>query len=241
MFDLGPDVLRLIVVQMIILILSIAVHEFGHAWVADRLGDGLPRQEGRVTLNPIAHIDPIGTLALPAFGLLATGGLSIGFGWGRPVRVNPVAFSRRFRMKTSHMMVAAAGPAMNILFAIVLSFVLLILLETRVLEPTGSLLGAMFHRRDAPTAHDFIVANLGFAVLMNFVLAFFNLIPAPPLDGGAVLEGVLPERLRPAYQEYAQYGIFVLIAVMLIPTLRQIFVWPATKLFLGLTGLLGLS
>src|SRR5262249_48287029 len=104
---------QLIVVTMVTLILSIAVHEFGHAFVADRLGDNLPRSQGRVTLNPLAHADPIGTLALPILMLITTG--SIGFGWGRPVQVQPHHFTRRLSMRVGHLLVAAAGPFMNIL------------------------------------------------------------------------------------------------------------------------------
>jgi len=114
---------RNVIVSMIALILSIAVHEFGHAFVADRLGDKLPRSQGRVTLNPIAHMSLLGTVALPLIGLVL-GGFVIG--WGKPVMVQPVSFSRRFRMKTGHLMVAAAGPIMNLLFGMVISIILLV-------------------------------------------------------------------------------------------------------------------
>jgi Zn-dependent protease len=226
--DLSPEVMQGIITKMIILILSIAVHEFGHAIVADWLGDRLPRQQGRVTLNPIAHADPIGTLALPVFGLLLTGGASIGFGWGKPVMVNPVSFDRRFRMRTAHMLVAAAGPAMNILFAIVISLVLWVLMKTSVL--TGSSDGQIR-----------LMVAIHSAILMNFVLAFFNLIPSPPLDGGTVIQGLLPDRLLPAYREFAQYGIFILAALIMIPRLSNVFFWPAAKLYtLWAHGVLGI-
>src|SRR5512140_3800237 len=110
---LGPEEIKHAVVYMIALVLSIAVHEFGHAFVADRLGDRTPRYQGRVTLNPLAHADPIGTFLFPILGMLFSGGVL--FGWGKPVIVNPVAFTRRFRMKIGHLMVAAAGPVMNVL------------------------------------------------------------------------------------------------------------------------------
>src|SRR5262245_28330733 len=110
--SLTPEQLQDGVVMMITLILSIAVHEFGHAFVADRLGDRLPRSQGRVTLNPMAHADPIGTIALPALGFLFSGGTALGFGWGRPVQVNPPAFTRRFTMRTGDVLVSAAGPGM---------------------------------------------------------------------------------------------------------------------------------
>jgi Zn-dependent protease len=223
--DLSPEHLRDAVVTLITLILSICVHEFGHAFVADRLGDRLPRQQGRVTLNPLVHADPIGTIALPAICLLMGG--MVGFGWGRPVQVNPPSFTRRFSMRTGHMMVAAAGPAMNVLFGITISLVTLILYRTGVIS------------WDSP-----IYLPLLQAIIMNFVLAFFNLIPCPPLDGGAVIAGLLPRRLLASYESVAQYGMFILIAFFLIPQLRVIYVWPAMKVamfwggtVLGLPGL----
>jgi Zn-dependent protease len=219
--DLSPENLRLVVVGLITLILSITVHEFGHAIVADRLGDRLPRMEGRVTLNPIAHADPIGTLALPIMFMLFTGG--IGFGWGRPVRVQPAAFTRRFSMRTGHMLVAAAGPAMNILFGVLISLVWAILNWSGV------------------TLNGFLQVGLHNAIFLNFILAFFNLIPAPPLDGGTVLAGLLPDRLQRDYEEYAKYGIFVVMAFFIIRPLSIVFVWPATKLYhLWAVSVLGL-
>ena len=222
--DLSPEQIRWIIQTLIILILSICVHEFGHAFVADRLGDRLPRSQGRVTLNPLAHADPIGTLAFPLVGLVWTGGASIGFGWGRPVQVNPTSFSRRFSMRTGHLFVAAAGPAMNILFGILIAVIHVALLKGGVIDPASPLNKA-----------------LAYAVLLNFVLAFFNLIPAPPLDGGAVLEGLLPQKWLPKYQEYAVYGPFVLMAVIFIPELQMVFVRPATFLVQHLSDLLGLN
>jgi Zn-dependent protease len=221
--DLSPEVLQNIVAKMIILILSICVHEFGHAFVADRLGDRLPRTQGRVTLNPLVHADPIGTLALPAIGLLATGGMSTGFGWGRPVQISPGSLSRRFSMRTGHMMVAAAGPLMNLLFGTFIAVVWFILVMAGVdMSPR---LTEMIHT----------------AVLLNYILMFFNLLPAPPLDGGAVIAGLLP---RPALRIYedkiAPYGIFIVAAFILIPTLAQVFIVPAQWLHRSVVQLLAL-
>jgi Zn-dependent protease len=219
--DLTPETLRMIVVGLITLILSITVHEFGHAIVADKLGDRLPRYEGRVTLNPIAHADPIGTLALPLLLGLTSGGM-IGFGWGRPVRVNPGAFSRRFSMRTGHMMVAAAGPAMNLLFGLVISMVLFTLVKTGTLSPLDQ------------TQRDIMVA-INYAVLLNFILLFFNMVPMAPLDGGTVLLGFLPYRAARAYENVARYGWAIVLAVAFTP-LRIVFVWPAKQLYLFWVG-----
>src|SRR6188768_2853719 len=119
---LTPDRIRVVVEGMVILILSITVHEFGHAFVADRLGDRLPESQGRVTLNPAAHADPIGTLLIPGLALLFYGGIM--FGWGRPVQTQPSSYTRKLSMRTGHLLVAAAGPTMNILFAVVISLIL---------------------------------------------------------------------------------------------------------------------
>ncbi|HTE54100.1 MAG TPA: site-2 protease family protein [Kofleriaceae bacterium] len=220
--NLTGDQIQTIVQVLIILILSICVHEFGHAIVADKLGDPLPRSQGRTTLNPMAHADPIGTLLFPLIALVATGGHSLGFGWGKPVQVSPNHFTRRLSMRTGHMLVAAAGPTMNILFGVFISLVHLTLLRTGVLELSSPL-----------------TVPLLMAVQINFVLAFFNLIPAPPLDGGTVLEGLLPGRYLPTWHKIAVYGPFVLMAVIFIPQVRNVFLAPATWLFEWWIGLIG--
>ncbi len=207
--DFSPETMRWAAQAMIILVLSIGVHEFGHAYVADWLGDGLPRSQGRVTLNPLAHADPIGTLVFPLIGLLYVG--APGFGWGKPVMVQPVKFSRRFPMRVGHMFVAFAGPAMNLMLGTVVAILHVTLLATGVV----SLEDAQLNKA------------LMYAVHLNFILFFFNLIPAPPLDGGAVTEGILPSKWLPSFRAYSVYGPFVLMAVIMIPQLRAIFVWPA--------------
>jgi Zn-dependent protease len=221
--DLSSDDIRNIVQILIILILSICVHEFGHAIVADKLGDPLPRSQGRTTLNPLAHADPIGTLLFPLIGLVATQGTSPGFGWGRPVEVSPRHFTRRMSMRTGHMLVAAAGPIMNVLFGIFISLVLLLLLSVGALDMASPLF-----------------RPLCMAVLINFVLAFFNLIPAPPLDGGTVLEGLLPARHLPTWHKISVYGPFLLMAVIFIPQVRNVFLGPAGWLYQSWMSLLGI-
>jgi len=223
--DLSPENMRWAVQAMGVLLLSICVHEFGHAYLATRLGDDLPRRQGRVTLNPLAHADPIGTLLFPLLGLLYAG--APGFGWGKPVQVNPVSFNRRFEMRHGHMFVAFAGPFMNVAFGSLIAIVHVALLKFGVIT------------------FENVAANrlLSYAVFLNMILFFFNLVPAPPLDGGAVLEGLLPRRHLPKYHAYEPYGPFVLLAIIAIPGLSRIFTIPADAvtghLYNGLHALFG--
>lgn len=217
--SLGPDEIRHVFIGLITFILSVAVHEFGHAFVADRLGDPLPRSQGRVTLNPIAHIDPVGTLLLPILGGL----FGSGFAWGKPVMVQPHAMTRKLRMRTAHLLVALAGPVMNVLFAGVITVVLVILYRAGAVAPGTELYQA-----------------ISIAILRNFGLAVFNLIPAPPLDGSAILAGLLPESLQAPYRRLEPYGPFVLFAFVLIPQLAPVVVVPARFMWFWTCNLAGI-
>jgi Zn-dependent protease len=188
----SPQNIQTALIGLIALILSIAVHEFGHAVVADRLGDPLPRAQGRVTLNPIAHIDPWGTLLFPLISAFT--GVPL-LGWGRPVQISLSArhMTRRLSRKTSHMLIAAAGPTMNVLFAVVLSLLFLGLMRA---------------------GHLGLAERVLTVVVMNIGLAFFNLIPCPPLDGGAILAGILPDD-SPVVAFLDRYGMFLFFALLL--------------------------
>jgi Zn-dependent protease len=195
-------------IYLIGLILSICVHEFGHAWVADKLGDPLPRAQGRVTLNPIAHIDPIGTLLFPLIGFfMASGGM---IGWGKPVRVSlsPRSITRKVSIKTAHLLIAIAGPVMNVLFALVLSGVFFAL--------------AKF----ASGASQRLVQPVAAMIVLNILLACFNLIPCPPLDGGAVLRGILPRNLEYISDQLEKFG-FMLFFLLLVTGALRVLLAPA--------------
>lgn len=217
MFDFSLQHVREGVVLLVSLILSIAVHEFGHAFSADRLGDRLPRSQGRVTLNPFVHADPIGTLAFPLIGHFVFGGML--FGWGRPVMVNPVAFNRRLRMKTAHAIVAFAGPLMNVLLAVLVTLLLTVLWATGIVTPESEL-----------------SRGIVMVIQLNWVLFFFNLIPTPPLDGGAVLAWMLPDRHERVMDTLQQYGFVILLLLLVSGVLGPYFRFtalPMTELFLG--------
>jgi Zn-dependent protease len=208
--DLSPENMRWAVQAMGVLLLSICVHEFGHALLADKLGDDTPRRQGRLTLNPIAHADLIGTLIFPLIGLLYAG--APGFGWGKPVQTVPNRYSRKYEMRVGHMFVALAGPFMNLLFGTFLAILHVVLLTTDVLPGDLSRGGdKLFH----------------YAVGLNYLLFFFNLIPAPPLDGGAVVEGLLPRKHLAAWAKVSVYGPFALMAFIMIPQMSRIFTVPA--------------
>ena len=219
--DQNIDV-RQILISLFVLLVSVAVHEFGHAIMAYKLGDDTPKRQGRVTLNPLAHADPIGTFLLPLVGGMYGGG---GFGWGKPVQWNPSRIRRGIPMARANILVSFAGPAMNLILAVVVALVLMILKS-----------------RDVISAD--VVKLLHFVVVTNFVLFFFNLLPVPPLDGGHIAQAFMPYRHRETFESYARYGPFVLLALIMIPQLRNVFLWPAMwctqHLYSGLASIVGI-
>lgn len=223
--NLSPEDIRQVVIYVFVLLVSVAFHEFGHAIMADRLGDDTPRRQGRVTLNPIAHADPIGTLLLPVIGGIyaAAGGSVGGFGWGKPVQWQPARINRKWRMSTAKILVAIAGPSMNVLLAVVIAGVHTILIMQDVITIYGAVSQILF-----------------FAVGTNFILFFFNLVPAPPLDGGHVAEGFMPYKHRSKFEQYARFGPFIVLAIVMISPLAKIFIIPASFCARQLYGLMGL-
>ncbi|MBS1123956.1 MAG: peptidase [Deltaproteobacteria bacterium] len=231
--DISTDTIRWIFVDLFILLISIALHEFGHAYMADRLGDDTPRRQGRVTLNPLAHADPIGTFLLPLIGNLhaAAGGHGGGFGWGKPVQWNPSRIRRGIRMSTANILVSFAGPFMNLALATVLALV------HTILRAAGVVDGAALTVLD-PDAIFYV------AVTTNFVLFFFNLLPVPPLDGGHITRAFMPYRHRETFDNVAKYGPFIVMGVAFIPPINKVFLvpagWCAEHLYKGLGSLFGL-
>jgi Zn-dependent protease len=184
-----------IVIQFIVLLFSLTVHETAHAWTADRLGDPTARMLGRVSLNPVVHADPVGTVLFPLIAMISRFPL---IGWAKPV---PVDMRRLKQPRRDYMLVAAAGPASNLLMAIAAALVLALmpispleLDEINITVPVATLLSV--------------------AVRLNVLLAIFNMLPIPPLDGGNVLAGLLPRSLAVVFDQLRPYGFLLLYALM---------------------------
>jgi Zn-dependent protease len=213
--SLGRGDLGVAVIYVILLILSVAVHEFGHAWVADRLGDPLPRSQGRVTLNPTRHADLLGTIIFP---LLTFPGV---LGWGKPVEWtgNPRYLTRRFSLRTIKLLVSIAGPAMNLLTALVVSGVYLIV--------------KYFFPSMEGFAEQILLRGL---ITMNLGLMFFNLLPIPPLDGRSFLY-FLPESLAVLRETLMKYGPYIFLVLLVTGAPLGVIMSPfyrAISMYIGL-------
>lgn len=209
---------------MVPMVFSLALHEWGHAASAVALGDPTPRDQGRLTLNPAAHIDPIGTLFLP-IALIVMGAPV--FGWAKPVMVNPIRFSRRIEMRTGMMLTAAAGPAMNLLLAAAAALVL----------AWGQAQGW------SPDAKTLYLARAFLGV--NVMLCLFNLLPVPPLDGSRVLGGLLPSGVRAGYLQLERFAPAFIGLLLVTPLSGVLIRTPADTLirwlYSGAAFLVGLG
>ena len=207
-----------IFISFIVLLFSLTVHEMAHAWTADRLGDPTARLLGRVSLNPLVHADPVGTVLFPLIAMITGAPL---IGWAKPVPVN-VRQLRHHRR--DYVLVAAAGPASNLLMAVTAGCLLAVLpISPQTLDEANV---------SAPLA-----TFLSQAMRLNVLLAVFNMIPIPPLDGGNVLAGLLPNHLAGIFNQIRPYGFILLYAliltggfdVLVVPPYRFILSWLPTQ------------
>jgi Zn-dependent protease len=190
-----------ILIQFTLLVVSLSVHEAAHAWSADKLGDPTGRLQGRLSLNPAVHVDPIGTILLPLVAMISMLPL---IGYAKPVPVSPQNLRAHWRQK--FMLIAAAGPASNLLMAVGGAAVLWIVSGGPPLQATQGLAGQIL-----------------FAfVQLNIALAVFNMLPIPPLDGGNVLAGLVPAPIAHALDRVRPYSILILYALMFMGVLSSV-------------------
>lgn len=200
-FDLA-GALQTLSVAAIPVLFAITIHEVAHGWVARRCGDATALMAGRLTLNPIKHIDPIGTVAVPLFMLLMPGNFL--FGWAKPV---PVAFGNLNKPRRDMVLVAAAGPGVNLVMA------------------TGwTLLAAVINGMpiEVGSAGEWVLRNCGWGIQINVILAVLNMLPIPPLDGGRVLTGLLPPRQSAVMDQIEPYGLIIVVVLLVTGVLWRI-------------------
>ncbi len=192
------------------LLFAMVLHEYAHGWMAEKCGDSTAKLQGRLTINPLAHIDPFGTVILPLICLMLPGSFLLG--WAKPVPINP---GNMHQPRRDMALTAAAGPGMNLLLAVASALLLALILtidpslsirNTGDAETTSNLFGTMFLRPIAVMAL--------YSVMINVFLALFNLLPIPPLDGGRILTAVLPPQPAMALARLEPYGMLILVGLI---------------------------
>ena len=208
-----PQILHTISYMALPLLFAMVLHEYAHGWVANRCGDPTAKLQGRLTMNPLAHIDPFGTVILPLLCLLMPGGFLLG--WAKPVPIDPRLMHRPRRDMA---LVAAAGPAMNLVLAIGSALLFAILLS---IDPTiGSNSSKSEEILPPDTWHQMFLQPIAvmsyYSVLINVLLMLFNLLPLPPLDGGRILTSLLPDTAAMALRRVEPYGMFILMGLIIL-------------------------
>lgn len=200
---MGQSDVLYILIELVVLFFSLSLHESAHAWVADRCGDPTGRILGRVTLNPLPHLDLLGTIIFPVLGFLF-GGLV--FGWAKPVPVNTANLRNPRR---DNILISAAGPLSNLLAGAVC------LVGIRLLRSPGVM-------ESLPAVSEPLAAVFHFGLFLNVILAVFNLMPIPPLDGGWVLQGLMPRRFSPLFEAIRPFGFLLLVGLLYTGVFRSV-------------------
>ncbi len=187
--------IQTILIYAIPVLFAITVHETAHGWVASKLGDQTAKMMGRLTLNPVKHIDPIGTIVVPAFLYFTSGFI---FGWAKPV---PINFNALRRPKQDMLWVAIAGPVSNFIMAFLWLLLLILAINTKT---------------------NFLAEMAQVGIYINLLLAVLNLLPLPPLDGGRVMSALLPNKLAYQYNQLEPYGLFILLGLLFLGVFQKV-------------------
>ncbi len=206
-----------LLIWFIVLLFSLSFHEAAHAWTSERFGDDTGRLQGRITMNPLAHIDPIGTVLFPIISFIS--GFPL-LGFAKPVETNPL----RWRDKTkANISVSAAGPISNFILAAGTLIVIKILISSSILIPNGGYFNMVVPFPGQAAFMEPLAKFLSIMLVLNVSLGIFNLIPIPPLDGSHVLESLLPTQMAEAYSQIRPFGMILLYGLMWIGVFGAIF------------------
>jgi len=197
--DLFAERLQILSIRLLPFIIAVVFHEYAHGFVAHRWGDNTAKNQGRLTLNPLPHLDPIGTILFPVINILS--GTNLLFGWAKPVPINPNRFRK---IRAGLFWTSFAGPGMNFFLAVLSAFICCAI---------SSWVPESFYFFEP------LLKMASVSIPLNFALGIFNLVPIPPLDGSKIIEAFLPLELARKYEALSRYGFFILIALLLTGTL----------------------
>jgi len=218
-----------IIIDIAVILFAVTIHEVSHGFLAYKLGDPTPEVQGRLTLNPVSHLDLVGSIIVPF--VLIVSRLPV-FGWAKPIMINPQNFSGDYKqVKRKSAAIAFAGPASNFLVAILAAGILRLLFSV---DP--GIRSVLYTSSSKPSS---VLAGVGFILfelfIINVFLGLFNLIPIPPLDGGNILLGILPDEYARMLEQIQPYG-FIILLVLIFTGLHRFFIIPFFRLFLSILG-----